>query len=72
MFGKLGMSELLIIFAIILLVFGPSKLPALARSMGQAIKEFKKGTSEVTSKIENFADETVVDAEKTETTSETK
>lgn len=67
MFGKLGTSELLIIFVIILLVFGPSKLPALAKSMGQAIKEFKKGTREVTETIENLADEPVVKSSKTDT-----
>ncbi len=61
MFGRLGMSELLVIFGIILLVLGPKKLPALAKSMGEAIKEFRKGTQDVTSKIEKFADETVVD-----------
>ncbi len=64
MFGKLGINELLVIFAIILLVMGPAKLPALAKSMGQAIKEFKKGSQEVTTKIEKLADEAVdVDSE---------
>ena len=67
MFGKLGMSELLVIFGIILLVLGPSKLPALAKSMGEAIKEFRKGTQDVSSKIEKFADETVVDENLKET-----
>ncbi len=66
MFGKLGMGELAVIFGIILLVFGPTKLPALAKSMGQAIKEFKKGTQEVTTKIEKFADEPVVEDTTTE------
>lgn len=47
MFGKIGMGELLIILVVVLLIFGPSKLPALARSMGQAMKEFRKGTQEV-------------------------
>ena len=47
MFGRIGMGELLIILAVVLLIFGPSKLPALARSMGQAMKEFRKGTQEV-------------------------
>jgi sec-independent protein translocase protein TatA len=41
-----GPWELLIILAIVLLVFGSTKLPKLARSMGQAQKEFKKGLSE--------------------------
>ncbi|HEV8296016.1 MAG TPA: twin-arginine translocase TatA/TatE family subunit [Acidimicrobiales bacterium] len=43
---NLGAPELLIIFVIVLLVFGGSQLPKLARSLGQAQKEFKKGTSD--------------------------
>ncbi len=66
MFGKFGMGELLLVFAIILLVMGPAKLPALAKSMGQAIKEFKKGSQEVTSKIENLADEVAKEENSTE------
>lgn len=42
----LGTAELLIILAIILLVFGGAKLPKLARSLGQAQKEFKSGMDE--------------------------
>jgi len=40
---NLGPTELIIILLIVLLVFGGSKLPKLARSMGQAQQEFKKG-----------------------------
>jgi sec-independent protein translocase protein TatA len=43
---NLGSTELLIILAIILLVFGGTKLPKLARSLGQAQKEFKTGMDE--------------------------
>jgi sec-independent protein translocase protein TatA len=43
---NLGPTELLIILAIILLVFGSTKLPKLARSMGEAQKEFKTGMEE--------------------------
>ncbi len=43
---NLGAPELLIILLIILLVFGGSKLPKLARSLGQAQKEFKAGTDD--------------------------
>ena len=46
MFSNFGPPELLIIFAILLLVFGASRLPKLARSMGQAGKEFKAGLKE--------------------------
>ena len=45
MFG-LGTTELLIVLVIILLLFGGAKLPKLARSLGQAQQEYKKGTEE--------------------------
>jgi len=48
---NLGPTELLIVLAIVLLLFGSAKLPKLARSLGQASKEFKQGT-------ENGADAT--------------
>ncbi|HEY2746410.1 MAG TPA: twin-arginine translocase TatA/TatE family subunit [Polyangia bacterium] len=41
----LGMGELLLILAIALLVFGPSKLPQLASGLGKAVRSFKKATS---------------------------
>jgi len=44
MFG-LGMQELLIILAIALVVFGPSKLPQIGAGLGKAIRDFKKGVS---------------------------
>jgi sec-independent protein translocase protein TatA len=43
---NLGPAELIIILLIVVLIFGGAKLPKLARSMGQAQKEFKKGLSE--------------------------
>jgi sec-independent protein translocase protein TatA len=42
----LGTPELIIILIVVLLVFGSTRLPKLARSMGQASKEFKKGVAE--------------------------
>lgn len=45
MFG-LGYQELLIILVIVLLLFGASRLPELARSLGSSVKEFKKGVNE--------------------------
>jgi len=42
-----GSTELLIIFFVILLLFGAKKLPELARGMGKSIREFKKATSEI-------------------------
>ena len=43
---NLGPTELIIILLIVVLIFGGAKLPKLARSMGQAQKEFKKGLTE--------------------------
>ncbi len=45
MFG-LGIQELLIILVIVLILFGSKKLPELSRSMGEAMKELRKGFSE--------------------------
>ena len=42
----LGTGELLIVLVVILVLFGGSKLPKLARSLGQAQSEFKKGVQE--------------------------
>ena len=50
---SIGTGELLIILAIVLLIFGGAKLPKLARSLGQAQKEFKEGLSESADKDED-------------------
>lgn len=42
MFG-LGLPEMMVVLVIALLVFGPSKLPSLGKSLGEAIRGFKKG-----------------------------
>jgi sec-independent protein translocase protein TatA len=42
----LGSTELIIIFLVILLLFGGAKLPSLARGLGQSIREFKKASNE--------------------------
>ena len=42
---NLGATELLVILAVVLLLFGSTRLPKLARSLGQASKEFKKGVA---------------------------
>lgn len=43
MFGSLGIPELLIIFAIILVVFGAGKLPQLGKGLGEGISNFRDG-----------------------------
>jgi len=52
MFGSLGMPELIVIFVIALIVFGPRKLPELGRSLGRGIAEFKKATNELQNTLE--------------------
>jgi len=50
--GQLGFSEMLVIFIVALLVFGPKKLPELGKSLGKGIREFKKATEELKSSWE--------------------
>jgi sec-independent protein translocase protein TatA len=44
--SNIGLPELLILLAVVLLVFGTKKLPEMARSLGRSSKEFKKGLRE--------------------------
>jgi len=46
MFG-LGMQELIVIFVIALLIFGPKRLPDLGRSLGRGLAEFKRASEEL-------------------------
>lgn len=52
MFGNIGFPELLIIFIIALLIFGPKKLPEVGRSIGKALREFRRTSDEIKNKIE--------------------
>jgi len=49
---NIGIPELLIILAIALIIFGPNKLPELAKAFGRAMREFKKATEEVKESFE--------------------
>ena len=62
MFG-IGFQEMLIILVVVLIFFGPKRLPDLAKSLGKGIAEFKKASEEVRKGIE--------DAVKEESTAET-
>jgi TatA/E family protein of Tat protein translocase len=53
MFGSIGMPELIVIFVIALLIFGPKKLPEVGKSVGKAIREFKKASDELRKKVED-------------------
>ena len=52
MFGSIGMPELIIIFVIALIIFGPRKLPELGRSLGKSLAEFKKASNELKNTLE--------------------
>ena len=45
--GSIGTGEILMIFLIALLLFGPQKLPELGRALGRAVREFKKAEAEI-------------------------
>ncbi|HEY3381669.1 MAG TPA: twin-arginine translocase TatA/TatE family subunit [Vicinamibacterales bacterium] len=52
MFGSIGMQELIIIFVIALIIFGPRKLPELGKSLGKSIAEFKRASNELRNTLE--------------------
>lgn len=43
---RLGMGEILLILAVVLLIFGPTKLPQLGEALGKGIRSFRKATTE--------------------------
>jgi|SRR5262245_5617210 len=53
MFGSIGMPELILIFIVALLVFGPKKLPELGKSLGRGLAEFKKASEDLKKTIED-------------------
>ncbi len=53
MLGSIGMPELILIFVVALLVFGPKKLPELGKSLGRGLAEFKKASEDLKKTIED-------------------
>ena len=47
MFGSLGVPELIFIFALALLIFGPRKLPEIGRTIGRGLSEFRKASTDL-------------------------
>jgi len=58
-FNNLGFGEVMIILIVALVIFGPSKLPEIGRSAGQAIREFKKATQSITEEVTRAATDQV-------------
>jgi sec-independent protein translocase protein TatA len=50
--GSLGVPELLVIFVVILIFFGPKKLPEVGRSIGKTLNEFKKASNDLRNTLE--------------------
>jgi TatA/E family protein of Tat protein translocase len=50
--GSVGLPELIIIFTIALIVFGPRKLPELGKSLGKSLAEFKRASNELKNTLE--------------------
>ncbi len=50
-FGSLGIWEILIILVVILLIFGPRRLPEMAKGIGQSVREFRKGIRDMKDEI---------------------
>ena len=51
MFGGLGMQELLVIFLIILLLFGAKRIPDIAKGLGRGISDFKKAMKDTSDEV---------------------
>jgi sec-independent protein translocase protein TatA len=59
--GSLGMQEIIVIFVIALIIFGPRKLPELGKSLGKGLAEFKRASNELK---QTWEDEVRLDKEK--------
>ncbi len=64
--GPLGIWELLIILVVVLLIFGPRRLPEMARGIGQSVREFRKGIRDMKDDIETEVKKDDVAAPKAE------
>ncbi|MGB0152952.1 MAG: twin-arginine translocase TatA/TatE family subunit [Verrucomicrobiales bacterium] len=69
-FGAPGMQEMIVIFLIVLLLFGAKKIPELARGVGKGMGEFKKAKTEFEREIKEGEEEGKKEWEKSEDASE--
>ncbi len=56
MLGSIGMPELILIFVIALIVFGPKKLPEIGKSLGKGLAEFKRASEDLKQNIQREVD----------------
>ena len=56
MIGDIGMQELMVIFLIVLLLFGSDRIPALASGLGKGIREFKRVVNNANTEIQRAID----------------
>ncbi len=56
MIGDIGMQELMVIFLIVLLLFGADRIPALARGLGKGVREFKRVVNNANTEIQRAMD----------------
>ncbi|MFW6092941.1 MAG: twin-arginine translocase TatA/TatE family subunit [Pseudomonadota bacterium] len=66
MFGGFGLTELLVILAIVLLIFGPRRLKTLGSDLGGAIKGFRKAVTDEETKTDDDPDRSFIEGEVSE------
>ena len=64
--GNIGFPELIVIFVVALLVFGPKKLPELGRSLGRGLAEFRRASSDLKNSIEREIQAAEIEVSSTE------
>ena len=52
--GGLGVGELILIFSILIILFGAKKIPELARGLGKGIREFKDAAKDISKEVEDI------------------
>lgn len=57
MFSSIGIPRLILLLVLVLIIFGPKKLPEIGRAFGQTLQEFKKSTRELTKDDDEVKDE---------------
>ncbi len=64
MFGGIGAQEVILIFLVVLLLFGAKRIPEIASGLGKGLKEFKKAMRETQEEIEKVDEEKKTDEKK--------